>query len=150
MDEDMKRELNGVKKAVADLTKTVGDLAKAVHDGFARVDQRFEQVDRRFEQVDRRFGKADDRFDSLEGIARRTAIQVAKLTGDVSDIKVTIATKMATKDDLSLIHTRLDAFLPEIEASRRERALHSDAYMLHQNRLNQHERRLSRLESERA
>jgi hypothetical protein len=82
----------------------------------------------------------------LSGLTRRTAVQVAKLAGGVSDIKHV----MATKDDISGVHSALDAFLPEIEASRRERLARSDAYMFHQDRLDGHERRLSRLEGRRA
>jgi uncharacterized coiled-coil DUF342 family protein len=140
MDEPMKQIVAALKPLFNELrdelrTEMHG-LRAEMHAGFAKTDQKFDKLGRE--------------VSGIRGVTRRTAIQVAKLVGDVSDIKHTMASTMATKDDISLVHSRLDTFLPEILASRRERDEHSDAYMLHQNRLDAHERRLSRLEGRRS
>lgn len=83
MEDEMKRELNGVKQAVT-------DLAKTMHSEFGRVHAEFAKVHREIADI--------------KGVTRRTAIQVARLVGDVAEIEHTIAFKMVTKDDTRRLH----------------------------------------------
>lgn len=46
----------------------------------------------------------------LRAMFRRTIVNVAQLTGDVSEIKTILKTSMATKDDISALNARMDGF----------------------------------------
>jgi hypothetical protein len=55
---------------------------------------------------------------------------------------------MATKEDLKVIKAQLDDFTGDILAARRDRALQSESFMSGQRRLDDHERRITRLETD--
>lgn len=80
---------------------------------------------------------------------RRIAASVVRLEAKVDRIEDRLA-DMATKDDVSRIIGHIVAFTKDVEAAQRDRALSSDAYMRHQDRLEDHEKRLSRLESKKS
>jgi hypothetical protein len=61
----------------------------------------------------------------MNGTARRTAIVVAKLQEDVTDIKL----EMATKRDIVQQSGRMSAVATEIENSRKERILAGKSYL---------------------
>jgi chromosome segregation ATPase len=112
---------------------------------FAQVKTKFDQMDAKFDRLDNRFERVESKLSDVNGTARRTAIVVAKLQEDVTDIKL----EMATKRDISQQNGRLSALATEIENSRKERILAEKSYMRHEHRLDDHQERLSRLETRR-
>lgn len=76
---------------------------------------------------------------TLEEASRRFMIAVAKMTGDMADIKA----NMATKGDISSLNARMDGFAGLLEDSRRRWAVHADVLARHDERLNKLEKRRS-------
>lgn len=125
MDEEMKRELNGIKQAIADLTQVIVAFKDEVRSQFKQVDARFEKQ---------------------EADTRRIAISVAHLQCDTADMK----RDMATKQDVAHQARSLMSFMTEIQNARKLRANADKSFMRHEDRLDKHERRIARLEARRA
>lgn len=85
----------------------------------------------------------EGRFDRLEGVLRRVAVNVTNLIGLVGDLKRT----SATKQDIGRLNARIDHAAIEVESSRRERAFSGEAFKSHQKQLEDHAKRLLRLET---
>ena len=113
----------------------------------SEINERFEKMDGRFEKLDDRFEKLDDRFEKLERTTRGIALNVAKLNGEMSEVKRSLKEDVASKKDISRLHERIDDFLPAVEASRRDRKMASDAFMGLQRTLDDYGRRITRLEA---
>jgi len=97
--------------------------------------------------------KLTDKIDSVEGrvsnletITKNIAIDLAKTQSDVRDIKHDMATKMATKDDISRIMNAIDQFSSEYISYRNKDTLRGDAIMRHEEQIANHEKRISSLE----
>jgi hypothetical protein len=80
----------------------------------------------------------------LQGMTRRVILTLVRLEGKMDDM----AERMATKEDLKVIKAQLDDFTGDILAARRDRALQSESFMAGQRRLDDHELRIARLETE--
>lgn len=76
----------------------------------------------------------------LKTMFRRTMVNVARLTGDVGEIKDYLKTSVATKDDISALNARMDGFSGLLLDSRQRWAVHADT-------LKQHDDRLTKLEN---
>lgn len=98
-----------------------------------------------FDQINTRFDQVDARFDSVEATVRRTAIEVSNLKGDVLEMRL----DMATKHDLASHDKKLAGFISEVETCRKERKLAERSYLRHEDRLDDHQKRLARLETRR-
>lgn len=79
---------------------------------------------------------------TLEEASRRFMVAVARLTGDMADIKAAMG-NMATKGDISALNARMDGFAGLLEDSRRRWAVHSDTLARHDERIGKLERRRS-------
>jgi hypothetical protein len=79
----------------------------------------------------------------VRGTNRRIIATLVRLEGKVDDI----VGQMATKDGLDVIKNQLDDFTADIQAARRDRALQSKSCMAHQRRLDEHEARITRIET---
>jgi hypothetical protein len=79
----------------------------------------------------------------LKGMMRRTMMSVAKLTGEISDLKDYLKENMATKADISALNKRMDCFSGLLEESRLRWAVHSDTLAQHDARLGKLERKSS-------
>ena len=86
-------------------------------------------------------------LDSLDAKVDRIAVRVAKLEGDVADIRLTMATTMATKDDVRLILNAIDRFASRSEQDTNARVIHGQTLTEHAVTLKDHEARLTKLES---
>jgi chromosome segregation ATPase len=136
MDDEMKREFSGIKQAIAGLTQ--------------RIDGRFDSVDGRLDRLEKgsdRLEKdlADTKEDSAntKSVVRRVAAAVSKLVQETADIRRV----MATTQDLGRHDKRLAAFMTEIGNLRNERMLNDKSFIRHEDRLDEHDRRISRLEA---
>jgi hypothetical protein len=89
---------------------TVGDLK-------THVDRRFEQVDRRFEQVDMRFEQVDRRFDELK---IHTSMLIESLRDDIHRVAEGVAANTtaitALRQDLATVRSQHDERLNNHEA----------------------------------
>jgi cob(I)alamin adenosyltransferase len=79
----------------------------------------------------------------LKGMMRRIMMSVAKLAGEVSDLKDYLKENMATKSDISALNKRMDGFSGLLEESRLRWAVHSDTLARHDARLTKLERKPS-------
>ena len=77
---------------------------------------------------------------ALKSMMERTMIAVARMAGDIAEMKQVMATKMATKDDISSLNARMDGFSGLLQDSRLRWAVHSDT-------LSEHDKRLKKLEA---
>ena len=75
------------------------------------------------------------------------AIELAKTQADVRGIKETIATKLATRDDISRLMNHIDAFAGEALSYRNHDTLRGGKIMEHETKLSDHENRLTTLET---
>ena len=82
----------------------------------------------------------DQKIDSV-------AIELAKNQADVREIKYNMATNMATKADVSRILSAIDTFTAEAQAYRNHGTLRGSAIMAHDSKLENHETRLTLLET---
>ena len=98
-------------------------LRDEMHELFELVDQRFQQVDQRFEQVDQRFEQVDQRFEQVQR-------QFAELSAQI-----------ATEAQNTRRH-----FDMAVEQMKAERNVVLDQSLAARERLDDHERRITRLE----
>lgn len=67
----------------------------------------------------------------LKGLVRRIAVSVAQITGDVAEIKAS----MATKRDIGELNGRMDGFSGLLLDMRHRWAVHADTLAKHDERL---------------
>lgn len=132
MSEEMKRDIQELKAASFELRASTSELKASTSELKAVVSAMSTEM---------RAG-----FDRLEGMMRRMAVHVSTLTGDVADLKQSVALIPPMQKDISLMKSAIQAFIPEVEASRGERVIARDFAMAQQRRLDDHEKRISRLE----
>ena len=77
----------------------------------------------------------------------RLAIELTKTQADVREIKHDMATKMATKDDISRILSAIDTHTAEAISYRNHDTLRGGKIMEHEARLSGHENRITLLET---
>ncbi len=93
-----------------------------------------------------RLGAVESRLGTVEDRVGKAMIAIARLTGDVAEIKQTMATKDDVRNAFSMVIDRIDQFAPWIAAAQRDRDTASHSYMEHQRQLEDHEKRLAKLE----
>jgi outer membrane murein-binding lipoprotein Lpp len=98
-------------------------------------------------QLDAKVGQLDGKVTDLAGAVVRIAVDLSKTQADVRKIEETIATKLATKDDISRVIGAIDAFAAEALSYRNRDTLRGDRIMGHEEKLQNHERRLVLLEN---
>mgnify|MGYP001614572381 CR=1 FL=1 len=91
--------------------------------------------------------KLSFKIDSVEITVNRLVIDLTKTQTDVRDIKYDMATKLATKDDISRIMNHIDAFAAEALSYRNHDTLRGGKIMEHETKLSNHETRISELET---
>lgn len=92
-----------------------------------------------------RLDGVDKRFDSVESAIRRVAVEQVRLRHEFSDFTDTV--KALFKQEFQRIKAVVDDLVPLIENARHDRSRNDAAFMRHQDRLDDHERRLYRLEA---
>ncbi len=83
----------------------------------------------------------------LAAVDTKLSIAVAKTQADIREIKETIATKLATRDDISRLMNHIDAFAAEALSHRNHDKLRGGKIMEHETKLSDHENRLTTLET---
>jgi len=90
--------------------------------------------------------RLDGRMDRLETGQKKIMTTLSQVVGTLSEMKDKLATKAEVRELRSDMHTRMDGFAGSLNDFRRQWAYQSDALMGHEGRLNDHERRLQKLE----
>lgn len=88
--------------------------------------------------------RLDQKIDSA---VLRLGSEIVKTQEDVRELKSTIATKLATKEDINRIVTTIDSFLGDLKTYSRETVWLPKAINDHEGKIRDHENRLIRLES---
>lgn len=83
----------------------------------------------------------------LAAVDIKLSIALARTQADIREIKETIATKLATKDDISRIMGAIDAFAAEALSARNHYTLRGGKIMEHETKLKNHDDRLVLLEN---
>ena len=124
--DDMKRELHALK---AEIHKDIGELRGDLHKDIGEL------------RGELRKGLSDSRHDmtDIRSMFRRTMIHVARMTGDMADMK----RDAATKEDVSKVVGSIEGLTGKVDD------MHLDWAKNH-DRLNAHEKRLDRLDPRRA
>ena len=73
-----------------------------------------DEMKRELNAVKTRLDRVELGMEDLKTLSRRTMIAVAKMTGDIAEMK----SAMATKDDISGLNRRMDGFVSRLEARR--------------------------------
>jgi len=84
----------------------------------------------------------DQKIDVVDCKIDKVAIELVKTQADVLEIKETMATKLATKDDLSHIQATIDSFAGKLEIYSHETAILPKPLDEHGKILRNHENRL--------
>lgn len=100
-------------------------------------------LDTKVSGLDARVAGLEAKTTDLYGVSRRMIATLVRLEDKMDDM----AERMATKDDIRVMNSRLDDFTADIQAARRDRALQSETFMAGQRRLDDHELRITRLET---
>jgi hypothetical protein len=132
MSDEMRRELNGLR---AEMRLRMGELHKGM-------DELRGELRSGLGESRREMGESRREMGELKSMFRRTMIQAARMTGDLAEIKHELAANVATKHDVSLLLGRMDKF-----AGSQRDADFDSAKTAH--RLDEHHRRLTRLETRR-
>jgi len=132
MSDEMKREFDGLRAELRNGMSELGQGLTDVRQGLVEVRQGMNQ--------------SHDDMRELRSMFRRTMVSVARLTGDVADLRHDMASTLATKDDVSMLKGCLDNFAGEVAVSRRERTLQDKSFNFLNGHLSDHEARLVRLE----
>jgi hypothetical protein len=78
---------------------------------------------------------------------RRIMVALAQVVGTLTEMKENYATKAEVRELRSEVLNRMDGFAGSLEDFKRQWAFQSDGLMLHEARLDDHERRLGKIES---
>ena len=86
------------------------------------------------------------RSELLEG-QRKMMMVLSQVVGTLAEVKENCATKAEARELRSVVLTRMDGFAGSLNDFRRQWSYQSDGLMLHQARLDDHDRRLGKIES---
>ena len=86
------------------------------------------------------------RSELLDG-QRRIMVVLSQVVGTLSEMKENYATKVEVRELRSEVLTRMDGFADSLEEFKRQWAYQSDGLRLHDARLDDHDRRLGKIES---
>jgi uncharacterized phage infection (PIP) family protein YhgE len=86
-------------------------------------------------------------FGELKEGQRRILVVLAQVVGTLAEMKENYATKAEVRELRSEVLTRMDGFAGSLEDFKRQWAYQSDGLMLHEARLDDHDRRLGKVES---
>jgi hypothetical protein len=92
------------------------------------------------ESMAKRMTTVENSMAELRAMFRRTMVTVARMKGDMAEIKDYLKSNVATKDDISALNGRMDGFSGLLLDSRQRWAAHADT-------LNQHHERIAKLEA---
>ncbi len=133
---ELRDSVTGLRKELHD---SAADLRKELHDSAA---------DLRAELHDSAAGLRSEFREStaeLRNDNRKVMLAIAQVVGALAEMKE--STKTEIRELRSEMHTRMDGFAGSLNDFRRQWAFQSDALMLHEGRLDDHERRLGKIES---
>ena len=88
------------------------------------------------------------RSELLDG-QRKMMIVLSQVVGTLAEMKVNVATKAELRELRSEVLQRMDGFAGSLDDFRLEWAHHREGQMRHEDRLDDHERRLGKIESRR-
>ena len=91
--------------------------------------------------------RLDGRMDRFDDVQRRVILTLAELTGSIHDLKTYMVENMATKTEVRELRSQMDGFAGQLGDFRRQWAYQSDGLMSHERRLDDHDRRLGKIES---
>ena len=128
---DVKSELNGVKTTLSAVVSRV--------DG----------IETRLGDVETRLGGVETRLGGVETRLEKGMLAISGLTGEMAEVRHILEHKVATKEDMRRVFDFIDDMAPLIEAARRDRKAASHQYLKHEDRLDEHERRIQKLEERR-
>lgn len=116
---------------------------QSIDQRFEDIDQRFEDIDQRFEDIDQRFEDIDRRFEAndRDHASIKTALKI------IIDRCDSIEERMYTKEDHARDLVWMDKAMEEIVAAREERILSTQQLLRMDDRVFDHEKRISSLES---
>lgn len=83
----------------------------------------------------------------LAAVDTKLSIAIAKTQAELREIKYDMATKVATKDDISRIMSAIDTYTAEAISYRNRDTLRGNEVMEHASKLKNHETRISELET---
>ncbi|MDP2867125.1 MAG: hypothetical protein Q8O90_12870 [Elusimicrobiota bacterium] len=136
------QKLNGkIDSAEQKLNGKIDSVEQRLNGKIDSVEQR---LNGKIDSVEQKLGL---KIDSVETTVNRLAIELTKTQADVREIKHDMATKMSTKDDISRLLNHIDAFAAEALSYRNHDTLRGGKIMEHETKLENHETRLSELET---
>ncbi len=93
------------------------------------------------ESMAKRLTTVETGMAELRTMFRRTMVTVARMKGDLAEMREFFQENMATKADISALNGRMDGFSGLLLDSRQRWAVHADTLNQHHERIAQLERR---------
>lgn len=90
--------------------------------------------------------RLDGRMDGLEAGQTRIMVVLSQVVGSLHDLRTEMRDTFATKFEVRELRSQMDGFAGQMTDFRRQWSCQSDGLMGHEGRLNDHERRLQKLE----
>jgi chromosome segregation ATPase len=132
----MRRDISELKQAVE---STNAALRQAV-EGLNATNAAVVSTNAKLDSTNARLDSTNAELNSTNSRLNRTMISVARLAGDMTDMKQYLAENMATKKDMSDLNSRMDGFSGLLLDSRHRWAVHAET-------LSEHDARLKKLET---
>jgi predicted nucleic acid-binding Zn-ribbon protein len=141
----------GGAMSIEDVRTEMRDEFEKVHQRFQKVHQRFEKVDQQFEKVDQQFEKVDQQFEKVDKRFKRVDQQFAKLRSDMWKAFRTVDERFhklqaEMKAEGERTRRHFDVMVEKMQESVK---LVAEATAHHAVRLDDHEKRIKRLEGPR-
>jgi predicted nucleic acid-binding Zn-ribbon protein len=141
-----------MKKTVTDnqpvTKKEFRESNNAVQNQFEKIDKRFDEIESKMVTKDdaKNFATKDD-IKSVNEKISNLAMVVVKNSEDIVNIKETITTKLATKDDINRIMSAIDKFSSKDEGYGRKAEVNTHRLNEIEPKVEDHEKRIHVLEA---
>ena len=122
---------------------TLEQLAGMVKWGFDEVHTKLEEHGIRFDKIDKRFEQVDKRFDEVKDVISSMA---TKIIDNIEDLK-TMKETVATKDDIQRIISSIDSLGSQTKDHERTAEINTHRIKELEPKVEDHEKRIGKLES---
>ncbi len=147
---DHRQEMERIAVALKPLFDAINSRLDGIESKMGGIGNRMDGIESKMGGIGNRMDGIESKMGGMEAgmTARfdRMAVQVSNLVGDVAEIKGTMATRDQLSALSSSLHKRIDGFLPVVETARSQQANADKSFWAHQERIDDHERRISRIE----
>lgn len=130
----LNRAIDRLETTNAAVAKTNSEL-NATNSRLDHTNAELNATNARLGNTNAELNSTNSRLSTTNSRLDRTMITVARLVGDMADVKVYLAENMATKKDMSDLNSRMDGFSGLLLDSRHRWAVHAETLVDHDTRI---------------